>query len=135
MGRTWPGVEILTCAVFPPILAIRKCKAGTRPPIAHKGTVAGAKAVAMTILDIATTPKLVADAKAWFRDVQLKEQAYDPLIAPTDMPAIDRNTRTMAQIRPTMEKQYYQPDKYDSYLQQLGIDYENPDRETPGEEK
>ncbi len=104
-------------------------------PIAHKGTVAGAKAVAMTILDIATTPKLVADAKAWFRDVQLKEQAYDPLIAPTDMPAIDRNTRTMAQIRPTMEKQYYQPDKYGSYLQQLGIDYENPDRETPGEEK
>src|SRR3546814_774627 len=75
-------------------------------PIAHKGTVAGAKAVAMTILDIATTPKLVADAKAWFSDVQLKEQAYDPLIAATDMPAIDRNARTMAQIRPTMEKQY-----------------------------
>ncbi|WP_443189676.1 amidohydrolase [Novosphingobium sp. Rr 2-17] len=93
-------------------------------PIAHKGTVAGAKAVALTILDIVTTPELVTDAKAWFRDVQLKEQAYDPLIAPADMPAIDRNARTMAQVRPTMAKRYYQPDKFETYLQQLGVDYE-----------
>jgi aminobenzoyl-glutamate utilization protein B len=101
-------------------------------PIAHKGTVAGAKAVAMTILDIATTPQLVTDAKTWFRDVQLKEQKYDPLIAATDMPAIDRNARTMTQIRPAMEQKYYQPDKYDTYLQQLGVDYEASGRETSG---
>nr|WP_086492270.1 amidohydrolase [Novosphingobium panipatense] len=92
-------------------------------PIAHKGTVVGAKAVAMTILDIATTPQLVTEAKTWFSDVQLKGQKYDPLIAATDMPAIDRNARVMKQFRPEMQGTYYDPAKYDSYLQQLGIDY------------
>src|SRR3546814_1544954 len=49
-------------------------------PIAHKGAVAGAKALAMTVLDLMTTPKLVADAKAYFKDVQLKTDSYDPEI-------------------------------------------------------
>ena len=93
-------------------------------PIAHKGTVVGAKAVAMTVLDLITTPQIISDAKTWFHDVQLKDQKYDPLIAPTDMPAIDRNARTMQMMRPLMQGQYYDPKKYDSYLKQLGIDYE-----------
>lgn len=101
-------------------------------PIAHKGATVGAKAVAMTILDLVTTPRLISEAKGWFRDVQLKEQAYDPLIAATDMPAIDRNARAMAQLRPAMQAQYYDPDKYDTYLKQLGIDYEASGRETSG---
>jgi aminobenzoyl-glutamate utilization protein B len=45
-------------------------------PIAHKGAVAGAKAVAMTVLDLATTPKLIAEAKTYFTDVQTKEVKY-----------------------------------------------------------
>ncbi|WP_419198171.1 peptidase dimerization domain-containing protein [Novosphingobium resinovorum] len=101
-------------------------------PIAHKGTVVGAKAVAMTILDLVTTPQIITEAKTWMKDVQLKDQKYDPLIAATDMPAIDRNARTMAQIRPAMQPSYYDPKKYDSYLQQLGIDYEASGRETSG---
>ncbi|MBJ7437746.1 MAG: amidohydrolase [Sphingopyxis sp.] len=130
---TVPTVTVLYPANIPNVIFHHSTAAmAMATPIAHKGTEAGAKAVAMTILDIATTPKLVADAKAWFRDVQLKEQAYDPLIAPTDMPAINRNARTMAQIRPAMEAQYYQPDKYDSYLQQLGIDYDASGRESAG---
>ena len=35
-------------------------------PIAHKGAVAGAKAVAMTVLDLMTTPELVKAAKDYF---------------------------------------------------------------------
>ncbi len=101
-------------------------------PIAHKGATVGAKAVAMTILDLVTTPQLVAEAKTWFRDVQLKEQSYDPLITATDMPAIDRNARTMAQLRPAMQPRYYDPAKFDSYLQQLGIDYEAWARKSSG---
>jgi aminobenzoyl-glutamate utilization protein B len=31
-----------------------------------------------------------------------------------------------------MEQKYYQPDKYDTYLQQLGVDYEASGRETSG---
>jgi aminobenzoyl-glutamate utilization protein B len=92
-------------------------------PIAHKGTVAGAKAVAMTVLDLMTSPKLLAEAKRYFRDVQLKTQTYDPVLTPADQPAIDRNEKVMKELRPAMEKFYYDPSRYDSYLEQLGISY------------
>jgi aminobenzoyl-glutamate utilization protein B len=92
-------------------------------PIAHKGVVVGAKAVAMTVLDMMTTPKLLTDAKTYFTDVQLKTDHYAPLLADTDKPAIWLNAKTMAELRPAMEKFYYDPTKYDSYLQQLGIKY------------
>jgi aminobenzoyl-glutamate utilization protein B len=92
-------------------------------PIAHKGVVVGAKAVAMTVLDLMTTPKLVADAKAYFTDVQQKTDHYDPVIAPSDQPAIHRNEQVMAVYRPLTEKYYYDPSKYASYLDQLGVKY------------
>jgi aminobenzoyl-glutamate utilization protein B len=92
-------------------------------PIAHKGVVAGAKAVAMTVLDLMTTPKLIADAKTYFADVQLKTDHYDPIITASDKPAIWLNAKTMKELRPAMEKFYYDPDKYGSYLEQLGIKY------------
>nr|WP_070155818.1 amidohydrolase [Sphingobium phenoxybenzoativorans] len=92
-------------------------------PIAHKGAVAGAKALAMTVLDLMTTPKLVADAKTYFRDVQLKTDSYDPVLTPEDKPAIWLNEKTMRLLRPEMEKYYYDPSKYSSYLEQLGVKY------------
>ena len=94
-------------------------------PIAHKGVVVGAKAVAMTVLDLMTTPQLVADAKDYFQNVQLKDQKYDPVLSPSDKPAIHLNAETMAQLRPKMEPFYYNPKKYNSYLEQLGIKYPN----------
>ncbi|HEY6508054.1 MAG TPA: amidohydrolase, partial [Vicinamibacterales bacterium] len=42
-------------------------------PIAHKGVVAGAKVQAMTVLDLLTTPALVAQAWSYFNDVQTKD--------------------------------------------------------------
>lgn len=92
-------------------------------PIAHKGVVAGAKAVALTVLDIATTPQLVADAKAYFKDVQLKDQKYDPVLSASDKPAIWLNTDVMERLRPKMEPYYYNSKKYKTYLEQLGIAY------------
>ncbi|WP_375249414.1 amidohydrolase [Sphingomonas sp.] len=92
-------------------------------PIAHKGVEAGAKAVAMTVLDLMTTPKLVSAAKAYFRDVQLKTDSYAPLIGPDDKPAIWLNEKLMREMRPEMEKYYYDATKYPTYLQQLGISY------------
>ncbi|WP_374575794.1 amidohydrolase [Phenylobacterium sp.] len=94
-------------------------------PIAHKGVVAGAKAVALTVLDIATTPKLVADAKDYQENVQFKEDKYDPVITKDDQPAIHINDELMARMRPKMEPFYYDPKKYDTYLDQLGIKYPN----------
>jgi aminobenzoyl-glutamate utilization protein B len=93
-------------------------------PIAHKGVVVGAKAVAMTVLDMMLTPKLITDAKTYFTDVQLKTDKYDPVLGPDDQPAIWLNTDIMNRLRPQMEKFYYDPTKYGSYLEQLGIDYE-----------
>ncbi|WP_269714977.1 amidohydrolase [Caulobacter sp. NIBR2454] len=92
-------------------------------PIAHKGAQAGAKAVALTILDLVTTPTLVAEAKTYFQTVQLKDQKYDPVLTKDDKPAIHLNTEIMARMRPKMEPFYYDPKKHKTYLDQLGIAY------------
>ena len=49
-------------------------------PIAHKGTTAGAKVQAMTMIDLLTKPELVKMAWDYFRDVQTKEIKYEPLL-------------------------------------------------------
>jgi aminobenzoyl-glutamate utilization protein B len=92
-------------------------------PIAHKGAQVGAKAVALTILDLVTTPSLVAEAKTYFQTVQLKDQKYDPVLTKDDKPAIHLNTEIMARMRPKMEPFYYDPKKHKTYLEQLGIAY------------
>jgi len=92
-------------------------------PIAHKGVVAGAKVQAMTVLDILFTPQMVTDAWDYFNTVQTKDVKYKPFFAPTDKPPIWLNEKIMAQYRPLMQKYYYDPKKYKTYLEQLGIEY------------
>lgn len=52
-----------------------------------------------------------------------KDTKYIPLISATDKPAIDLNKNIMAEYRPLMKQYYYNPEKYKSYLEQLGIKY------------
>ena len=92
-------------------------------PIAHKGVTAGAKVMAMTVLDLLTKPELVTQAWSYFRDVQTKDRKYQPLISATDQPPIWLNKRIMDTYRDQMRKYYYDPSKYDTYLEQLGIRY------------
>lgn len=92
-------------------------------PIAHKGATAGAKVEAMTILDLLLRPELVADAWKYFRDVQTKDVKYTPFLRPGDKPAIELNAGIMARYRPEMKKFYYDPSRYSTYLEQLGIQY------------
>ncbi len=92
-------------------------------PIAHKGTTAGAKVVAMTMVDLLTQPALVAQAWDYFRKVQTKDRKYQPLLAKDDQPAVWLNARIMAQYREPMRKFYFDATKYDTYLDQLGIKY------------
>jgi aminobenzoyl-glutamate utilization protein B len=92
-------------------------------PVAHKGATAGAKAMAMTMLDIVLTPKLVSDAWDFFRNVQTKTTRYEPLIRPEDRPAIDLNKGILERYREQMRPLYYDAKKYKSYLEQLGIKY------------
>jgi aminobenzoyl-glutamate utilization protein B len=92
-------------------------------PIAHKGVIAGAKVIAMTTIDLLTKPELVDQAWKYFREVQTKDTKYQPLIGPNDKPALYLNKRTMDNYREQMRKFYYDPAKYKTYLEQLGIKY------------
>ncbi len=92
-------------------------------PIAHKGALAGAKVQALTLLDILLTPKVVADAWDYFNNVQTKETKYKPFIRPSDQPPIWLNADIMARFKPQLQKFYYDPSKYKTYLEQLGIEY------------
>ena len=92
-------------------------------PIAHKGTTAGAKVQALTVLDLLTRPELVSQAWDYFKNVQTKDKKYIPLLRPEDKPAIWLNKETMDKYRPEMKKYYFDPTKYKTYLEQLGIQY------------
>ena len=92
-------------------------------PIAHKGATAGAKVQAMTMVDLLTKPALVQQAWDYFRDVQTKTMKYEPLIRAADKPAVDLNRAIMDRYRSEMRKYYYDPSRYKTYLEQLGIDY------------
>ncbi len=91
-------------------------------PIAHKGAVAGARVIAMTLMDLLLDPSLVTAAKEYFVE-QTAEHQYTPLIGPDDPPAIHLNKDRMNSFREAMRPFYYDPDRYDSYLEQLGIEY------------
>jgi aminobenzoyl-glutamate utilization protein B len=90
-------------------------------PIAHKGVTAGAKVQAMTILDLLLKPEKIQEAWYYFRNVQTKDQKYVPFIGLNDKPAIHLNAGTLAQYRPEMRQYYFDPTRYKTYLEQLGI--------------
>jgi aminobenzoyl-glutamate utilization protein B len=92
-------------------------------PIAHKGVYYGSKVVALTVIDFLMRPELVTQAWDYFNNVQTKNTKYVSFIRPGDKPAIWLNEQTMARYRPEMKKYYYDPSKYKTYLEQLGIKY------------
>src|SRR5262245_13554492 len=92
-------------------------------PIAHKGVTAGAKVQAMTIIDMLMRPELVQQSWDYFRNVQTKDQKYVPFINDKDQPAIWLNAAIVDKYREQMKKQYYDPTKYKTYLEQLRIKY------------
>ena len=82
-----------------------------------------AKVEAMTALDLLMRPELVTAARDYFVTVQQAPQKYKPLLRPDDKPAIWLNKETMDRFNPELRKYYYDPSKYKSYLDQLGIKY------------
>jgi aminobenzoyl-glutamate utilization protein B len=92
-------------------------------PIAHKGSLAGAKVQALTLLDLFLDGETVDAAWEYFNEVQTAETTYTPFISPTDEPAIFLNEEIMAQWRERMRPYYYDPSRFDTYLDQLGIEY------------
>ena len=92
-------------------------------PVAHKGVTAGAKVQAMTLVDLLLKPEVITAAWDYFNNVQTRTQKYEPLIRPQDQPAIDLNKEIMAKYREQMRKYYFDPTKYKTLLEQLGIKY------------
>jgi aminobenzoyl-glutamate utilization protein B len=92
-------------------------------PIAHKGSTAGAKVQAMTALDFFLQPQLVQQAWDYFRNVQTKDVHYESFLGPDDKPAIEMNKEKMEKFAPQLKKYYYDPARYKTYLEQLGIQY------------
>ncbi len=92
-------------------------------PIAHKGSTAGAKVMAMTALDFLLQPEKIEAARAYFTDVQTAEQQYIPFISADDRPATHLNAEIMEEFREEMSEYYFDPTRYDTYLEQLGIEY------------
>ncbi len=73
--------------------------------IAHKGTAAGAKVMAGSIIDLLTRPELMAAARASF----LKEVAgstYRSLLPAAQKPPVELNAREMAAFRDLMRPHY-----------------------------
>ena len=91
-------------------------------PVAHKGATQGAKAQAMTLLDFMVRPDLVDAAWGYFAE-QTTELEYEPLIRPSDEPAIEMNAGIMEEYRDRLEPYYFDAARYDSYLEQLGVTY------------
>jgi aminobenzoyl-glutamate utilization protein B len=83
--------------------------------------VAGSKVIAMTTLDLMLNAKLLKDAKDYFSNVQTRDQKYVAFLSASDKPPIERNADIMNLYRERLRQYYYEPTKYKTYLEQLGI--------------
>lgn len=73
--------------------------------IAHKGAVAGAKAMAASALDLFMDPKLVVTAKETFKE-EIGDTEYRPLLPPDQKPPLELNRDLMERYRPAMREHY-----------------------------
>jgi aminobenzoyl-glutamate utilization protein B len=92
-------------------------------PLAHKGVTAGAKVQAMTLVDLLLKPEVIEASWNYFNTVQTRDRKYQPLIREQDQPAIELNREIMARYREQMRPYYFDPTKYKTLLEQLGITY------------
>ena len=90
-------------------------------PIAHKGATAGAKAHALTALDLLLKPELMKAAREYFA-TQTKDTKWKPLVADFK-PPVELNADKMERFKPELKKLRYDPEKYGTYLEQFGIEY------------
>ena len=99
-------------------------------PIAHKGANAGAQVIAMTAIEVIKDTDLVAEAWRYHREVQTAEHQWVSLIPDGVEAPIFLNEERMARFRPLLEQLKYDPSRFATYLEQLGITYPTIRRET-----
>jgi len=91
-------------------------------PIAHKGATAAAKAHAMTVIDLLTKPELLVACQAAFAE-QTKDVKWQSLIPVGTAPPVKLNREKMDRARPQLQNLRYDPSRYRTYMEQLGIKY------------
>ena len=81
--------------------------AGVAPAtsLAHKGAVAGAKALAASAVDFFADPSLVTEAKATFKK-EIGDVQYKSFLPPDQKPPVHLNKEIMERFRPALEKFY-----------------------------
>jgi aminobenzoyl-glutamate utilization protein B len=100
MARVWfPGNV--------PNLAFHHWSAGAAlaTSIAHKGAVAGVKALATSVIDYLQNPDLLMQTKASFKR-EIGDAVYKPLLPDDQRPPIELNRAEMEKYRPQMERHY-----------------------------
>jgi aminobenzoyl-glutamate utilization protein B len=90
-----------------PGIEYHEWKAAVTPvsSISHKGQVAGAKVLAASIIDLLTSPDLIAKARAEF-ETESKKTPYFSLLPPDAQPPIDLNHAEMEKHRGAMRAFY-----------------------------
>lgn len=73
--------------------------------IGHKGAVAGAKALAASVVDFLRDPSLVEAAKASFRE-EIGDTTYETMLAPGQTPPLDLNRDAMERYREQLRRHY-----------------------------
>jgi aminobenzoyl-glutamate utilization protein B len=98
---------ILNFPASVPGIGYHEWKAAVTPvsSISHKGQVAGAKALAATIIDLITSPELLQKARAEF-EIESKKTPYFSLLPADVNPDVDLNRAEMEKYRPEMRKLY-----------------------------
>ncbi len=91
-------------------------------PIAHQGALAGAKAYALTALDLLLDGKTLPAAREYFRE-QTRSRQWKSLIPEGTDPPVDINREKMSRFRPRLRELRYDPSRYRTYLEQLGVAY------------
>jgi aminobenzoyl-glutamate utilization protein B len=91
-------------------------------PIAHKGCTTGAKVVATTVIDLLTDPSILEAAWDYFNE-QTAEVKWESLIPDGVDPMVDIYENKMNLYRPVLEKLRYDPTRFSTYLEQLGVAY------------
>jgi aminobenzoyl-glutamate utilization protein B len=92
-------------------------------PIAHEGANHGGQVIAMTAVELVADPEIVEKAWTYHRDVTTAEHTWVSLIPEGTQPATFLNAEKMERFRPLIEPLIYDPTRYDTYLEQLGVEY------------
>lgn len=97
-------------------------------PIAHKGANYGARVVARTAVDLLTNAELREETRRYFDEVQTKDHTWASLVPEGTPPPTHLNTERMEGYREALQKLRYDPERFDTYLEQLGVGYPTVDR-------